>query len=114
MDDQLIKRLRNCYGVPNGELHAEAAAAIESLIARWSDQDALQKRLMELMLANPPTAAMEKVIEAINVYSALEKKTPKELVDLALDHFKDLESTEELLLHELCTRVHPGWENDGA
>lgn len=58
--------------------------------------------------------ATENLLTIINVSSALEKKTPKELVDLVLGELAamDVSSAQELLIEELCTRVHPNWCNE--
>jgi len=55
--------------------------------------------------------ATELLATAINVYIALEKKTRKELVDLMLAELDGMEvsTTQEQLIEELCTRVHPDW-----
>lgn len=58
--------------------------------------------------------AAENLLTIIDVTSALEKKTPKELVDLVLGELAamDVSSVQELLIEELCTRVHPNWCNE--
>lgn len=58
--------------------------------------------------------ATERVATIIKVSMALEKKTPKELVDLVLGELAamDVSSIQELLIEELCTRVHPNWCNE--
>jgi hypothetical protein len=58
--------------------------------------------------------AAEKLLTIIDASWALEKKTPKELVDLVLGELAamDVSSVQELLIEELCTRVHPNWYNE--
>ena len=59
------------------------------------------------------TVAIE-VLDHIDLVTALARKTPKELVDLALNHLSlyVTDPTYEQIIEELCTRVHPGWSHD--
>ena len=48
---------------------------------------------------------------AIEMAGKMEALTPRELVDTALEHMpSDLSALQMAILHELCSRVQPGWE----
>lgn len=79
---------------------------------RWDDVNALQHRLMELMSRDPPPEAMDRIVNVVEASIALEKRTNKELVDIALNHFHDLSPVEEQVLNAMCDRLHPGWEKE--
>lgn len=72
------------------------------------------EQLMSGLTESQREQATENLLTIIDVSSALEKKTPKELVDLVLGELAamDVSSVQELLIEELCTRVHPNWCNE--
>jgi hypothetical protein len=58
-------------------------------------------------------ASDERLLNYLSAFENLKTKAPKELVDLVLKHVIDLKPLHWLLIEELCSRVHPGWENEG-
>jgi len=67
---------------------------------------------IEVFLANLPPGAEERVANAIITSSRLEKLSNQALVDIALDGCFEESPTATLVLHEMCSRLHPGWENE--
>lgn len=63
-------------------------------------------------LADMADAGAERLANYVRAFENLKTKSPKELVDLVLEHVIDLKPFHELLVEELCSRVYPGWEND--
>jgi hypothetical protein len=90
----------------------EMILMVDELLERRSSETCEQ--LMSGLTESQREQATESLITIINVSSALEKKTPKELVDLVLGELAAMEvtSVQELLIEELCTRVHPNWCNE--
>jgi hypothetical protein len=56
--------------------------------------------------------AARKTLEAVAVYSKLAEMSPKELVDVALDHMPQMPLAYEMIVEALCTRVWPNWSNE--
>lgn len=56
--------------------------------------------------------AGRKLLDAVNANIHLSRMTPKELVDLALAHMPEMPLAYEMVVEELCTRVHPNWSNE--
>lgn len=56
----------------------------------------------------------ERLSDVLRDYDRLQNMTPKELVDLTLEHMHRhvSDSHFEQVIEELCSRVHPGWENE--
>lgn len=68
---------------------------------------------VEDLLANPPPLAEERLFKAIAASERLETMSNHALVDIALcGCFEDAAPTSTLVLHEMCSRLHPGWENE--
>lgn len=59
-------------------------------------------------------AGAERLADYLRAYNNLRDKTPKELVDLALNHMSHhvTDIHYEQVIEELCTRVWPNWSNE--
>jgi hypothetical protein len=65
-----------------------------------------------LPLANLPPGAEERLANAISTSIRLETLSNQALVDIALDGCFEESPTATVVLHEMCSRLHPEWENE--
>lgn len=93
------------------EFATEAHKQGQDLAKLWNDPKAIQARLEDLMIKNPPVEASQRLVNWIEVFSRLTELTSKQLVNLALEHLSESVSNRhyEQVIEELCTRVYPGW-----
>ena len=62
--------------------------------------------------ADPDEVKQQRLKDWIAAHQRLGDMAADTLVELALEHFENAQALERLLVEELCSRVHPGWEND--
>ena len=105
-----LKRLAAHYGGYVGDQLGNAALRIEGL--REEIRNAHETSAPPEMPEHLSDADAERLANYVGAFESLKEKSAKELVDLALEHLIDLKPFHELLVEELCSRVHPGWEND--
>jgi len=83
-----------------------------------TDKTALDNLDAALEATEPPSieallAAEERLANAVNTYAHVKTLSNQALVDMALDGcFSDTTATADAVLHEMCSRLHPGWQNE--
>lgn len=55
---------------------------------------------------------MKRLTGYVMGFESLKQKSAEELVDLALEQLDELIPMHTLIVEELCSRVHPGWESE--
>lgn len=48
----------------------------------------------------------------LKLMSALQKLSPKAFTDLVLNSFPGSTHLQDILMEEICSRIHPGWEKE--
>jgi hypothetical protein len=105
--------------LPDMDLYARLSTHSIAIILREAGQ-ALQPPApetealpsIEELWATPPPGAEERLANAISTSMRLETLSNQALVDMALDGCFEESPTATLVLHEMCSRLHPGWENE--
>jgi hypothetical protein len=87
----------------------------------WSDAiELLQEcgwKSPDKLRAAPPPGGEQRVLNVIDTAQRLTKLSNPELVAIAIaetfaDTFADTSHTAMLVLHEMCSRLHPGWADE--